>query len=197
MPKVVDAAQRREAVVDAVLRLAAREGLHRVSLRTVAAESGLNIGSVRHYFEGQRELVRFAMRSVIDRVTSRLEHRRAALPERAARTPDELLTERAAFLAELLPLDGPRRRENAVLLEFLVAARTDAGLDDLAHEAVEGVRALAAGVLAAIGVTDVEAEAQRLAALIDGLVLRCVLQPGLLAPDTAVAVIRTHLASLA
>jgi DNA-binding transcriptional regulator YbjK len=196
MPKVVDAEQRREAVVDAVFRLAEREGLHRVSLRAVAVEAGLNIGSVRHYFDGQHELLRFAMRSVIDRVTGRLERRRAAMPEPSALTTDEALTERAALLAELLPLDGPRRQENTVLLEFLVAARSDPALDDLAREAVEGVRAIAARVLARIDVPDLDAEAQRLAALIDGLVLRCVLQPGLLAPDTAVAVLRAHLASL-
>jgi AcrR family transcriptional regulator len=48
------------------------EGLHRASLRAVADEAQLNIGSLRHYFASQQDLMRFAMQSMLDRVGSRL-----------------------------------------------------------------------------------------------------------------------------
>lgn len=196
MPKIVDPDERREAVADAVLRVAERDGVGRASLRSVAAAAELNIGSVRHYFAGHHELLRFAMRSIIDRTTARLEQRRDAVLARPSVSDEEALTRRAETLAELLPLDATRRRENAVLLEFMVAARTDEGLADLAHEAAEGVAALARLVLTAGGVEDLDREVGRLAALIDGVGQRCLLHPELLAPDEAVAVLRVHLASL-
>lgn len=188
----MDPDERREVVADAVLRVVERDGVRAASLRGVATEADLNIGSVRHYFAGHQELLRFAMRMVIERTTARLERRR---DERPGATPEERLEALAGLLAELLPLDEERRRENAVLLEFLVAARTDPDLEALSREAIAGVTALARRVLGAAGADASEVEGQRLAALVDGLSLRCVLQPGLVAPDP-VAVLRTHLRSL-
>lgn len=192
----MDAVERREAVADAVLRVAERDGLRGASLRGVAVEAGLNIGSVRHYFAGHQELLRFAMQSVIDRTSARLERRREALAANLAATPGERLDALAELLAELLPLDEDRRRENAVLLEFLVAARTDPDLDALSREAIAGVTALARRVLEAAGADASDVECQRLAALVDGLGLRCVLQPELVTVD-AVAALRAHLDALA
>lgn len=191
----MDAGERREAVVDAVLRVAERDGVRGASLRGVAVEAGLNIGSVRHYFAGHQELLRFAMQSVIDRTSARLERHRETLAAHVATTPGERLDALAELLAELLPLDENRRRENAVLLEFLVAARTDPDLDALSREAIAGVTALARRVLEAIGADASEVECQRLAALVDGLGLRCVLQPELVTVD-AVAALRAHLDAL-
>ncbi|MEU4673342.1 TetR family transcriptional regulator C-terminal domain-containing protein [Amycolatopsis sp. NPDC023774] len=202
MPKQVDGEQRRADIADAVLRLAARDGLPAVSLRSVAAESGLNIGSVRHYFDGQRDLMRFAMRSTIDRVTARLESRRASLHPFAELSPDEAADQMTDFLAELLPLDAARRAEATVLVEFLVAARVDTDLTELAHEALRGTLTLARRITDAMtrrsllppGVADLEAE--RLAALLDGLTFRSALQPEATTPEVCRAVLRAHLASL-
>ncbi|QRP44086.1 TetR/AcrR family transcriptional regulator [Amycolatopsis sp. FDAARGOS 1241] len=202
MPKQVDGEQRRADIADAVLRLAARDGLPAVSLRAVAAESGLNIGSVRHYFDGQRDLMRFAMRSTIDRVTARLERRRESLRPFAELTRDEAASQLTDFLAELLPLDAPRRAEATVLVEFLIAARVDTDLADLAHEALRGTLTLARRIIDAMtrdallppGAADLEAE--RLAALLDGLTFRCALDPAATPPQACRDVLRAHLASL-
>lgn len=196
MPKIVDADERRDAVADAVLRVVERDGVRGASLRGVAAEAGLNIGSVRHYFASHHELLRFAMRSVIERTATRLERDRDAISASAAAspttTPGDRLDALAGLLAQLLPLDEKRRRENAVLLEFLVVARTDPVLDELSRESIAGVTELARRVLEAAGADASEVESQRLAAVVDGLSVRCVLQPTLVAAD-AVAVLRAHL----
>ncbi|WP_033289594.1 TetR/AcrR family transcriptional regulator [Amycolatopsis jejuensis] len=202
MPKVVNSEQRRAHIADAVLRLAARDGLHAVSLRGVAAESGLNIGSVRHYFDSQHDLMRFAMRTTIDRATARLIERRDAMPPIAGLAPDEVVDQLAEFFSELLPLDERRRTEMTVLVEFLIAARADPGLDDLAREAVRGTVTLAHRILEALERSgrfeplDAEVEAPRLAALLDGLAFRAVLQPEITTPEECVAVLRAHLGEL-
>ncbi|KAA9164884.1 TetR family transcriptional regulator [Amycolatopsis acidicola] len=196
MPKIVDPESRRADVADALFRLAAREGLHRVSLRTVAAEAGLNVGSVRHYFESQAELMRFAMRSMIDRVSARVRQRVEALGDPAELTARERKKAAAELLCELLPLDEQRRAEVTVFLEFAIAARTDPTLADLAREADEGTRALVRRVLAASEVDDRELEVRRLTALLDGLSFDGVLHPDSLTPRQAAAVVRSHLDSL-
>ncbi|WP_326569688.1 TetR family transcriptional regulator C-terminal domain-containing protein [Amycolatopsis rhabdoformis] len=195
MPKVVDGEQRRAEIADAVLRLAARDGLAAVSLRAVATESGLNIGSVRHYFDGQRDLMRFAMRSTIDRVTARLDLRRAALRPLAELSASDAVAQLTDFLAELLPLDAPRLAEATVLVEFLVTARTDPDLTELAAEALGGTLALARRITSALGHSD-DLEAHRLAALLDGLTFRAVLGPEVTPPSVCRLVLQAHLASL-
>ncbi|WP_093576588.1 TetR/AcrR family transcriptional regulator [Amycolatopsis rubida] len=200
MPRVVDGEERRAHIADAVLRLAAKGGLHAVSLRAVAAESGLNIGSVRHYFDSQHELMRFAMRTTIDRTTARLVERREQTGPLSELPPGEVVGQLTDFLSELLPLDERRRTEVTVLVEFLLAARADPGLDDLAREAVQGTVTLARRILDAQARSgrfepkDPEVEAPRLAALLDGLAFRAVLQPELTSPEECVAVLRAHLA---
>ncbi|MET7996256.1 TetR family transcriptional regulator C-terminal domain-containing protein [Amycolatopsis sp. NPDC005232] len=164
----------------------------------MAAESGLNIGSVRHYFDGQRDLMRFATRSTIDRVTARLERRRVSLRPLSELTPDEAASQLTDFLAELLPLDAPRRAEATVLVEFLVAARVDTDLTALAHEALRGTLTLARRIIEAMRLpaSAADLEAERLAALLDGLTFRSALQPDATTPQVCRDVLRVHLASL-
>ncbi|MDQ0377750.1 TetR/AcrR family transcriptional regulator [Amycolatopsis thermophila] len=196
MPKVVDADSRRAEVADALFRLAVREGLHRVSLRTVAVEAGLNVGSVRHYFDNQADLMRFAMRSVIDRVSARLTAKVESLGDVGALSAAERRAKRVELLAELLPLDDVRRAEVTVFLEFAGAARTDPGLADLARESALGTRALVRRALTALDLPDLDAEVVRLTALLDGLSLGGVLHPDLWPADATLAVLRNHLEAL-
>jgi AcrR family transcriptional regulator len=72
MPKVVDPGQRREAIADAVLAVVAREGLSAATLRNVAAEANLAIGSVRHYFDSHDELIIFAAQELDRRISRRV-----------------------------------------------------------------------------------------------------------------------------
>ncbi|MFD7643526.1 TetR/AcrR family transcriptional regulator [Kitasatospora sp. NPDC059795] len=202
MPKIVDPAERRQAVADAVLRVAAREGLEHASLRNVADEAGLAIGSVRHYFDGSSELMIFAMGELARRIEARISTRAAALLDPAA-TGDR--RERTVqLLAETLPLDAARREEAGVWLSFVSAARTrpelrgrlatmQAGLDDLVRRVLtetDRVGALVPGL-------DLDLETRRLSALLDGLALQAVQHPLLVGPDELCAVLRRHLDALA
>jgi AcrR family transcriptional regulator len=191
MPKFVDPVQRRESIADALFAVVLRQGLSKVSLRTIADETGLAIGSIRHYFSGADGIVRFALETLVERVGDRLEARLAdMLPKLDAGSIDrdqakELTVD---FLSELLPLDETRRRESVVWLAFEEEARTTPELGDVFETSVRGTRALMARVvesMSARGVLhaglDAQAEAETLAALIDGLTLRSALHPEVLA----------------
>jgi DNA-binding transcriptional regulator YbjK len=193
MPKVVDRDARRHHVVEALFRVVVRDGLQRASLRVVADEAALNIGSVRHYFADQQDLMRFAMTSMMERVSARIIARISQLGDVQSRSREEQIAIAVDILSELLPLDQERRTEATVFLDFVTAARTNPAFADLAHKSADGTRRLIHRVLARLspeGRLDLETE--RLAALIDGLSLNGVLQPQLLDSVTMTAVLQRH-----
>lgn len=61
MPKQVDRDERRRAIAEAVLRLVTTRGIEAASLRTVAAEAGVSMGAVQHYFTTKAEMLLFAL----------------------------------------------------------------------------------------------------------------------------------------
>ncbi|MBF6060442.1 TetR family transcriptional regulator C-terminal domain-containing protein [Nocardia terpenica] len=203
MPKLVDRDSRRREVVDALFRVAVRDGLHRASLRAVADEAGLNIGSVRHYFADQRELMRFAMQTMLDRVDDRLQRRIDEAGDPSAFGPARLRHLAADLLAELLPLDETRRAEAAVFIDFITAARTNPAIGgDLAHQAAVGTRTLVRRILvrmteSAAPRLDLDTETERLTSLLDGLSLNAILHPDLIDPGECIKVLQAHLDQLA
>ncbi|MDP9864534.1 MULTISPECIES: TetR/AcrR family transcriptional regulator [Streptosporangium] len=204
MPKIVDPQERRRAVVEAVFRVVERDGLEQASLRNVAAEAGLAIGSVRHYFTAHSELMVFAMRAMSERVTGRLvAHADRLLDADAPLTPHERRETAIRMLAEVLPLDGERRREAVVWLAFVAAARTRPELRPHTDELYNGLLALTTRVLEGArragrlrSDADIALEARGLCALLDGMSLQAVLHPGSLDPETMLMVLRRHLAAL-
>ena len=126
MPKSVDREERRRTIAAALLRLAAREGLAAVSVRTVAAESGFSPGAVQKYFPAKDEMVFRAL----ELTEERLERRYAALP------PDAGIID---YLRQSLPLDEERREEAIVLTAFTAEAANRA---DWAEVLAEGYSSL-------------------------------------------------------
>jgi AcrR family transcriptional regulator len=194
VPKVVDPEARRRAVAEAVFRVVRRNGVEQASLRNVAEEAGLAVGSVRHYFADHDELLRFAFEELADRVERRVMARVAQV--RSAATPALRRQAVADLLAELLPMDADRRDESAIWLAFTSAARTRPLLRPHARRSHQGMRELIGKVLESAGVADVALETERLAALLDGLAVNGVLQPDLTTPDVMRAVLDRHLTSL-
>jgi AcrR family transcriptional regulator len=194
VPKVVDPEARRREVAEAVFRVVRRHGLEQASLRNVADEAGLAIGSVRHYFADHDDLLRFALKELNDRLERRIMVHVAAVRSASSREGRRRAVE--GLLGELLPLDPDRRDEAEIWLAFTTAARTRPALRSQARRLHEGLRMIVGKVLVGGGVPDVEVETERLAALLDGLALNGVLQPDLTTPDVMRAVLRTHLASL-
>ena len=191
----MDPLERRHDIAQAVLRVVRRDGLEQASVRNVAREAGLSMGSLRHYFESQSELMVFAFRTVIDRIEGRLA-RLEPEPEPDPRRRAERV------LAELLPLDDDRRAENEVWLAFTSRAMVDPSLRVLRDE---GYAALQAGCramltdLSAAGLapTDVTAEAERLHAWLDGLAVHAAVRADIYTAEKLTAAITYHLDALA
>ena len=132
MPKIVDADQRRSRLVTAAFRLIETGGVEALSFRNLAAESDLNVGSVRNSFPTQRDLLAAAAEEVGRRMGERLAHH-----DLSGAPGSHDVDSAVALLGELLPLDRTRTTENVVLGEFMMAART--------HPAFRSVTARMAG----------------------------------------------------
>ena len=195
MPREVDHAVRRRDLAEALWRVVRRDGIHAVSVRTVAAEAGTSPSALRHYFATQDELLGFALTAMVDRVRDRLV---PELPRLRGREGAERILE------EMLPLDEGRRDEFAVYLAFIGRALPDPRLREIRDEAEAQERAAirrAVQLLADAGGLaagrDPEAETDRLYPLIDGLAIHGALFPGAYPPEHLSAVLAAHLDELA
>lgn len=184
MPKRVDHQERRQQIADAICRLLGREGLDAVSLRQVAAEAGVSMGRVQHYFATKDEMLSFAFRAVAERAERRIGAVAAAVEQPA--TPRSLLR---AVLLEMLPLSPQSRFEAPVWVATLgkavlvpeVAVPLRDGADrftDFVAEQITGVRGDGA---------DARRDAQALLALVDGLMVHLLV--GQLDEETATALL--------
>ena len=205
MPKFVDAALRRQEVVEAVFRIVAADGLERASLREVADEAELAVGSVRHYFASSDELLAHSFGVVVDRIVDRLAAADDRLAEAQPGTPEHrqgVLT----LLGEFLPLDEERAVDACVWMAFKNAARTKpflAAEADRSHRAVAAIVGRLVMELSSAEGTDVTmdqqrlvTEAERLLATLDGLTMHALLQPEWMTAQMCNDVLESHLAGL-
>ena len=174
MPRQIDREERIAEIHDAVLRLIVRSGVSAASLRNVAEESGINIGSVRHYVGSHAEMLRGAARRMWTGTAVRLTTR---LQQHDPQEDPEARREFAVdLLEELVPLDERRRDETTVWLSLLDYGRVDPEIGALAREASGGIRQLAEEMLQAAGVR-ASAPVDALAAAVDGLAIATLSNP--------------------
>ncbi|UPG67915.1 TetR/AcrR family transcriptional regulator [Gordonia hongkongensis] len=194
MPKLIDRDGRRAEIAEALWRIVLREGASGVSVREVAAEANISVGSLRHVFGDKEELLEFSMRLIYERVALRIrEHDRIRDPLRWAE----------AVLSEVLPLDDERRVEMHVNLAMVTESVAHPGLADAAREAHDGLRSLCRTVL---GVLDehgligagreLDSQAIAVHALVDGLAMHLLLADTD-SPARAQRVLREYLTGLA
>ncbi|MBP1994910.1 TetR/AcrR family transcriptional regulator [Paenibacillus eucommiae] len=193
MPKIVDHNQRREQIAEAVWRIIRRDGLEAVSVRSVANEAGISLGSLRHYFDTQSELLAFSMRLMSERVNYRIKN----LPFSGDPRHDIGLV-----ISELLPLNGETLAESEVWLAFMGKTITDETLRTLGREVHDELYAGFRSVIDLLiqkkmtkeGI-DAEYEAKRLHALVDGLVVHHVNFPERVPKDDLMRIVLAHLDS--
>lgn len=125
----------REDITDALIRVVAEQGLDAVSIRTVAREAGVSIGSVQYHFATKDDLLLGACERAIGNVVAR-----------AAQFPDPEPAPAAyvrALLCQLLPLDDDRTAEARVAIAFTARSVNSPRLTELY---ALGYRALADGL---------------------------------------------------
>ncbi|TGD87870.1 TetR family transcriptional regulator [Mycolicibacterium sp. CH28] len=177
MPKIVDHAARREAIVECTWRLIARNGLDATGMREIAAEMGLAHGAISHYFPTKDALLLASYQHVFQRTDLRFEARGGHLTGLAALR---------ALASEMMPLGHEQRLEARVVLPFWERALVAEDFADV-HEAGIGAvlarfrlfmaQAVEAGEARAD--LDVPATALGLLSLISGMQVLAVLNAGL------------------
>ena len=196
MPKLIDQDSRRHEIAHAVWRIVLRDGVSAVSIRDVAAEAGLAVGSVRHVFGSKAELLEYSMALVHEQTRDRV------AAHFAIKDPRKFAE---AVLAELLPLDDQRRTELAVNMAVVAESPSHPGLRRVALDAQQAVSEACVALLTRLRHddlirpgADMAYEAERLHALVDGLALHALTAERKdLRPKAILAVLRAHLAELA
>jgi AcrR family transcriptional regulator len=171
VPKRVNQDERRRALAEAVFAVVGRRGIEGVGLRDVAAEAGVSMGSVQHWFRTKDEMLLFALRHMRARVLARLE---LALAPLESPTRRETM---GAALRVMLPVDPPGREEAWVNIAFFSAATANPAYAELLREGYShllgvsrtSLRAAADAGELAPGVDPV-AEATALYFLVQGLI---------------------------
>ena len=205
MPKIVDRGQRRDEVAAALWRLAHREGWNAVSLRRVAAEAGLSLGSLQHYFAGMDDLLDYSVGGVLDILDERLVDQLTTLadPRNAESTVRELLRSMIPGATDspgpaATPISDDDRRIQ--LMAWLTVVNRAAQNPEMSARLSAGSARLADAIAAVLQAGtprrspgDAQRDARGLLSLVEGLLLQLARRD--IGPDEASAVI-THFVAL-
>jgi TetR/AcrR family transcriptional repressor of bet genes len=196
VPRQVDHQERRRHIGDAVLRLIAARGLEAASLRNVAAEAGVSMGTVQHYFADKQAMLDFAQHHNYERATERIPKLIAEIPE-----PRTFRTMLRVLLVDLLCLEGESREGARLGAAMLARAAIDPQAAATARTGYDGLSRFMAAQLRTAqqdgeipAGTDPEHAARYLNAVVEGL--RWPTLIGACTPDQALAVLDDHLGRL-
>lgn len=145
---------------DAVLAVAAEQGLAAATIRNVAAHVGVSIGAVQHHFPTKDALYIAAFTTLVERVAERI--------DAIDHDSDSALED---VLVELLPVDDRRRAEARVMIEFSALATSSPDLAAIQERTLGRIQAGLRNALSARGVDAPDAHAIALLAMVDGLAL--------------------------
>lgn len=189
MPKIVDHDRQKRQIAEAACAIIASEGMAQATVRNIAAKAGMSPGAVRHYFPTQAELFAYAMNLVKERVRARL-----AKIRESGLAPRELVLR---LLGELIPLDPDTSLEMEVWFAYIYHGKyadgfPDGPQDDLRRGMENLLRDLDRSGLLRPGL-DPEVETETLYALVDGLALHAMLDPGRLGRERVIRVLNRYL----
>jgi AcrR family transcriptional regulator len=164
------AAQGRERLLDAAVRLIAREGIDNVRIARIAAEAGVSAGLVHYHFDSRDALLEEAIEHSYERAG---DMRLAALDD-GANAAQRL----RAMIDQCLPSDRPLREDWVLWVELWLRGARDPALRPVAARLYARLHAWFAGALAEgiaageLRACDVDRMSDRLLALIDGYGIR-------------------------
>ncbi len=126
VPRRVDHDERRRQIADALVRTAARRGLHAAGMREVAAEAGVSLRLVQYYFGTKEELLLGGMQYLAvqfgERAMARIRQSRQG---GGPAIPRDVLS---AILTQALPADDERRTFTLLSTAYLALSLTDPAL---------------------------------------------------------------------
>ncbi|MGM1050459.1 MAG: TetR/AcrR family transcriptional regulator [Bacillota bacterium] len=194
MPKIVDHELQKEKVAEAAWRVIRKNGMEQASVRNIAEEAGLSVGSMRHYFSSQSELYMYSMKLVSERVNLRIKN---------IAFTGELLTDIPVLVQQILPLNEETIPEMEVWFAFVVKSMSDPSLAVLRKQVDDDMRQMFVMIIQALTDQnfalpdlDYDIEIERFYALIDGLAIHAVLRPEVLTKEKIESAVNRHLQSI-
>ncbi|WP_145153619.1 TetR/AcrR family transcriptional regulator [Paenibacillus xylanexedens] len=194
MPKIVDHDKQRLLVAEAAWRIIRRDGMEQASVRNIAEEAGISVGSMRHYFSTQSELLLYAMNLVSERVSHRVQQMSFT---------GSPMDNMKCLLFEFIPNTEEKLAEMEVWYAFTARSKTDSTLKELADTVYDELKQAVGSVITYLIKVDLsrpdldkELEIERLYALVDGLGIHTVLRPDQMNAKLMDDVLTLHLASL-
>ncbi|TQL57820.1 TetR/AcrR family transcriptional regulator [Propioniferax innocua] len=170
MARRLDVDARKEQLAEAVWQVILDRGISAVSVRSVADQAGVVVGSLRHVFPTRAELMQFSSELMLRRATERV------LAVSSTDDPEQYALN---VIEQLLPLSADSRAEMEV--DLALAAEAAAlpelvAIKDEAHRQLQEVMLRLVELLSGCSreSTDMRASAQRLHALIDGIAFHLV-----------------------
>jgi AcrR family transcriptional regulator len=179
---------RRTSLIDAAVRVVARDGFAAATTRRIAAEAQLPLGLVHYWFAGKDELVEQVVTNLLDELAAAAAVGAAALPHDATDTPAEDVLRQFRAVFDVVINDEPGRQLS--MYELTVMALRAPELRDSARRQYAAYRETAAVATAGwFDRVDVElpgppeALARFIATLFDGVTLAWLADPEGTRPD--------------
>ena len=148
--------RRRQAILEAALRLISQHGVGALTHRAVAEEAGVPLASTTYYFDSLDELLEGALQLFVDEEATRL----TALAERLQGQELPPVEIARLFQAELEP--------DAAQFELYVEAARRPSLREVARSSIEMYARVAATALSAAGLDEPAIDPRAFVALFDG-----------------------------
>jgi DNA-binding transcriptional regulator YbjK len=156
--------KRRTEILEATLRLLAREGVAPLTMRAVAAEANVPLTATTYYFESKDELILEAWRLHAEREAARVSRATEAIASRLSLP--EIADRMARFVQDGL---GPARESLLAEFELLVQAARQPELEELTRVWHQAIREQVREILAAAGSPQPELDARLVVAITAGL----------------------------
>lgn len=166
MTRTIDLAARKAQLAEAVWQVILDRGISAVSVRTVAEQAGLVVGSLRHVFPTRAELLSFSAELMVQRATDRV------LATPWSDDPQQYALD---VIERLLPLDPDSRAELEVDLALVAECPALPSLRDIRDHAHAQLLEVCVRLVELLAARKRDPEllltARRLHALVDGLAI--------------------------
>jgi AcrR family transcriptional regulator len=180
-----------DRLISAFLTITATRGLDQATMREVAKEAGLSVGSVQYYCRTKDDMLLIAHQHVVDQIIAR-----GATVQRTGPVGAVI----RAYALEFLPLDEGRTTEQRVYLAFAARAAVTPALARIQHSLTTRLRTDCADAFRlaqergeAIRDFDPDAAARATIAILDGLMLYMLTDPEGMPAQTAIETLDAHL----
>lgn len=192
MPKLIEHAKRKEMIAEAAWKVILEQGMEGASVRNIAKEAGISLGSLRYYFASQNDLLGFSRDLIYQKTAERMTRIfKLDMP------PKEKIVQ---VLLDLMPAAGETKLEAEVRLVFKIHARHQGEVFDAEGDSVYLAIKEVMSYLVLLNLlkkeADLHLETERMYSLLDGLALDGMIRPHLMETHKLKRIIVYHLNSI-